>query len=321
MPSPPRPHDHALDPSAGTTAGGLERSLGWASVGLGLPALLAPGRVAEAVGVRPTDGTTALLRGVGVQELQVAAGLIARPRPLLSQWSRVAGDAAHLFLLAAAAGSGNSDRRRVHRTMALVGGITLLDVVAAVRLGRRSSAPPLRAATAITIRRSPEDVYGYWRDFTNFPSFMHHLESVEELDAQRSRWVAKAPAGRTVSWDAEITREEPNELLAWRSLKGATVANRGEVRFTRAPKGQGTEIFVELHYAPPAGRLGAAIAGVFGEHPNQQLADDLRRLKQVLETGEVVRSDAIPDGTRVQRQLHLHQRPAQPMGAEGNGAR
>lgn len=251
MPSPPSSSEALRNSAPPASAGAVERGLGWASVGLGLPALLAPERVARTIGVRPTGGTTSLLRGIGVQELQVAAGLITRPRPVLSQWSRVAGDVAHLALLAAAAGTRDSDRTRVHRTMALVGGITLVDTVAALRLIRRTAPQPLRAASTITIRRAPEEVYGYWRDFANLPAFMYHLESVDVIDEHRSRWVAKAPAGRSVHWDAEITEETPNELLAWRSLKGATVPNEGVVRFRPAPRGQGTEVFVELAYAPP----------------------------------------------------------------------
>jgi uncharacterized membrane protein len=112
----------------------------------------------------------------------------------------------------------------------------------------------------------------------------------------RSHWVAKAPGGRTVEWDAELTHDVPNRLLAWRSLPGATVPNEGRVRFATAPGGRGTELHVEMSYDIPGGRAGRAVARLLGEDPAQQVRDDLRRAKQVLETGEVTRSDAVPAG-------------------------
>jgi uncharacterized membrane protein len=118
-----------------------------------------------------------------------------------------------------------------------------------------------------------------------------------------------------VSWEAEIIDDQPGQRLAWRSLPGAQVANEGDVRFVPAPGDRGTEVRVTLRYSMPGGRLGHLAARVTGEHPRQQLEDDLRRFKQVVETGEVVRSDSAPEGFRAGRQLH--HRPGQPMtGAE-----
>ena len=115
---------------------------------------------------------------------------------------------------------------------------------------------------------------------------------VGSADERRSRWVAKAPAGKTVQWEAETTADRPNELIAWRSLPGAQVYNAGTVRFQPAPGGRGTEVRVELEYDPPFGKLGSKVAMLFREEPGQQIADDLRHLKQVLETGEILFSDA-----------------------------
>jgi uncharacterized membrane protein len=137
-----------------------------------------------------------------------------------------------------------------------------------------------------------EEVYGFWRDFANLPRFMRHLESVQVHDDGRSHWVAKAPAGRTVEWDAETTEDRPNELIAWRSLPGADVRNSGSVAFAPAPGGRGTEVRVTLEYDPPLGKLGSKIAMLFREEPGQQVYDDLRHFKQVMETGEIVFSDA-----------------------------
>jgi uncharacterized membrane protein len=158
----------------------------------------------------------------------------------------------------------------------------------------------------ITINRSANEIYAFWRDFENLPRFMSHLESVQETEGQRSHWKAKAPAGMTVEWDAEIIDDTPGERISWRSLEGADVPNAGSVRFKPATGGRGTVVTVEIEYQPPGGALGAAIAKLFGEEPQQQVSDDLRIFKQVMETGEVVRSDATIHGP------HLAQRPAQP---------
>jgi uncharacterized membrane protein len=170
----------------------------------------------------------------------------------------------------------------------------------------------MQAKTAITIKRPVEEVYRYWRDLTNLPSFMIHLESVEPAEGGRTHWTANAPAGRTVEWDAEVVEDTPNQRIAWRSLEGSQVANSGSVSFTPAPGEGGTEVRVELSYDPPGGALGKVVAKLFGEEPQQQVTDDLRRLKQVLETGEVVLSEGSPEGTRFARLAK--QRPAQPVG-------
>lgn len=143
----------------------------------------------------------------------------------------------------------------------------------------------VKVEKSITINKSPEELYRFWRNFENLPRFMDHLESVKTMGDKRSHWVAKAPAGTTVEWDAEIFNEKENEMIAWRSLEGADVDNVGSVHFRLAPGGRGTEIKVSLKYDPPGGVVGAAIAKLFGEEPSQQIEEDLRRLKQVMETG------------------------------------
>lgn len=150
----------------------------------------------------------------------------------------------------------------------------------------------------ITIGKPAEELFAFWRNFQNLPQFMRHLVSVEIIDTTRSRWTAKAPAGRTVEWEAEIINEKPNELIAWKSLPGADVANAGTVLFTRAPGNRGTIVTVELDYAPPAGPLGAMIAKMFGEEPGIQVDEDMHRFKQLMETGEISRSDAQPAGRK-----------------------
>ncbi len=158
----------------------------------------------------------------------------------------------------------------------------------------------------ITVNASPEAAYTRWRDLERLPTFMYHLESVRADGDGRTHWVAKAPAGTTVEWDAEITDDVPGMLIAWRSLDGASVDNSGAVRFSPAPAGRGTEINVEIRYSPPGGAVGSLVAKLFGEEPNQQISDALRRFKQLLETGEIARSDGSPLGTRTQNQMHQH---------------
>jgi uncharacterized membrane protein len=136
---------------------------------------------------------------------------------------------------------------------------------------------------AITINRSPEELYRFWRNLENLPSVMSHLKSVTFVDEKRSHWVAKGPLGTTVGWDAEIHTEKPNELLSWRSLAGANVDTAGSVHFSRAPGGGATEVRVMLKYNPPGDKLGATLAKLFGEAPEQQIEEDLFRFKQRME--------------------------------------
>ena len=144
----------------------------------------------------------------------------------------------------------------------------------------------IKVTHAVTINQPSEALYTFWRDFTNLPQIMDHLESVTVQDSTHSHWVAKAPLGRTVEWNAEIINEKPGELIAWRSLPGADVDSAGSVQFKPAPVGRGTEVRVELSYLPPAGKIGAVVARLLGEEPKKQLDDDLRHFKQLMEAGE-----------------------------------
>ena len=140
----------------------------------------------------------------------------------------------------------------------------------------------VRVDERIVLNRPRSEVYRFWRNLENLPRFMDHLESVTVLDEEQSHWVAKGPAGTRVEWDAVIHNEIPNELIAWRSLEGSEVNNAGSVHFAPTENGD-TEVRVVLRYDPPAGRMGAAVAWLFGEEPSRQVAEDLRRLKQVVE--------------------------------------
>jgi len=150
---------------------------------------------------------------------------------------------------------------------------------------------------AVTIDKPPEELYRFWHNFENLPRFMRHLESVRSSGG-RLHWVAAGPLGRNVSWDAEIVEDRENELISWRSLPGSQIENQGATRFQASPEGRGTEVRVELMYRPPAGRLGAAFATLFGEEPEQQIREDLRRFKELMEAGEIATTDGQPHGRR-----------------------
>ena len=154
----------------------------------------------------------------------------------------------------------------------------------------------IKVEKSVTINRSPEELYRFWRNFENLPRFMNHLESVHVTGETRSHWVAKAPAGTTVEWDAEIYNEHENELIAWRSLPGADVDSAGSVHFKPATTGRGTEVRVSLKYDPPGGIIGAYVAKLFGEEPSQQVQEDLRRFKQLMETGETPTTEGQSSG-------------------------
>ena len=282
----------------------VARGLGWFSIGLGLAECAAPRSVARMIGLRDDDTNRNTLFACGVREIASGIGILMGDRPVVPVWARVGGDVMDLAFLGRALRSDRSEKNRVAAATAAVLGVTLLDVMTGRSLGAESSAargasrPGIEVREQITIGKPPEELYRFWRDFQNLPRFMEHLESVRVLDDRRSRW------------EAEITTDVPNERISWRSVGEADVPNFGTVRFLRAPGDRGAEVQVELRYDPPGGKLGAVVAKLFGEEPSLQVKSDLRRLKQVMETGEVVHSDA---------SIHRGMHPAQPSGASANG--
>jgi uncharacterized membrane protein len=276
----------------------IARGLGWFSIGLGLAEIAAPRRLAKLIGVRGDH--SGLLRMLGARKITSGIGILTGRQPNANwMWSRVGGDAIDLALLGAAFRSRKSNRNKLAMATAAVAGVTALDAICSQRLSRLNGARGagvIRVAQAVTINRSPEEIYRYWRDFQNLPRFMKHLESVRATGDRRSHWVAKAPAGRTVEWDAEITEDRPNELIAWRSLEGADVDTVGYVRFERAPGGRGTVVKVEMRHSPPAGMVGATVAKLLGEGFEWEIKNDLRRFKQLMEVGEIITTEGQPAG-------------------------
>jgi uncharacterized membrane protein len=148
----------------------------------------------------------------------------------------------------------------------------------------------VKVERSVTIDRPRAELFAFWRNFQNLPRFMEHLVSVRVDSPTRSHWQAKAPAGRTVEWDAEIVNEVPDEIIAWKSVGEPDVSNAGAVNFSDAPGGRGTVVRVTLDYEPPAGRVGAILSHFFSEEPDRQIREDLRKFKQLMETGEITTS-------------------------------
>ncbi|MGY1706130.1 SRPBCC family protein [Geodermatophilus sp. SYSU D00697] len=281
------------------------------SAALGVPQVARSADFARSLAVGDAPRHRAVTELVGVGELVAAAGLLGRPHPAWL-WGRVCGDALDLSLMRTALR--HHDGRGLRRSVLAMAGlvVTAVDVyAAATRTIRKGTATPMELTSATTVTRPPEEVYAFWRQLDRLPTFMAHLDEVRATNAHRSHWKASAPFGRSVEWDAETTDDVPGQRIAWRSLDGADVPNSGQVDFVPAPGGRGTEVHVTLTYELPGGALGKAVAKYFGEEPSQQLDDDLRRFKQVLETGEVIRSDGAPRGKQAREEFPQH--PARPL--------
>ena len=294
------PYQRMANADRGTGGESLADFLGVFSIGLGLAQVLAPEGMSKLCGIKDAEGNRPLMRALGAREISHGIAILSRQQPEKAVWSRVAGDALDLALLGKVMANPENSRGRALFATANVLAVTALDVMAARQLSMQPKTVAnegadqgiIRTKRSITVNRPPEQVYGFWRDFQNLPQFMRHLESVTVTNDRRSHWVAKAPAGQTVEWDAETLEDRPNELISWRSMPDADVYNAGTVRFHPAPGGRGTEVRVDLEYKPPLGKLGSKVAMLFREEPGQQVMDDLRHFKQVMETGEILFSDA-----------------------------
>jgi len=143
----------------------------------------------------------------------------------------------------------------------------------------------IRVEDSILIERSAGELYHFWRNFTNLPQFMPHLKSVEVYEGNRSHWTVEGPAGTTVQWDAEVINDQPNELIAWRTVEGSVVDHAGTVRFRPTPDGSATMVEVVFEYAPAGGAVGAAVVRLFGRAPEKQVRESLERLKAVFSGG------------------------------------
>jgi uncharacterized membrane protein len=149
---------------------------------------------------------------------------------------------------------------------------------------------------SVTINRPIEELYRFWRNLENLPHFMPHLVSVERVTDTLSRWRARGPGGKVVEWNAEIINEVPNKVIGWRSIEGSDVVSAGSVHFEDAGPGRGTLVRVRMQYSPPGGKVGAAVARLLGRDAATEIREDLRRFKQLVETGEVPTTHGQPRG-------------------------
>jgi uncharacterized membrane protein len=206
------------------------------------------------------------------------------------QWASLIGGSALVLY-------GLSRRSLKGALLALAGGGLVYRTVAEQQ-NTTDMSQSIKVEKTLTINRKPQELYQFWHNFENLPTFMKHLKSVKIYDQKRSHWIANAPLGNSVEWDAEIINDQENYLIAWTSVEGADVDNSGFVRFQPAVGGRGTEVKVVMELNPPGGSLGATVAKLFGEAPEQQIGDDLRRFKQLMETGEIATTEGQAVGSR-----------------------
>lgn len=285
----------------------LTQFLGWFSIGLGLAEVVAPQAVARLIGVDEDEHST-LLRAYGVRELAAGVGILTRPKPTYWMWNRVIGDAVDLASLGRAMRSPDTNKTKLTAATLAVLGVTALDILCSVSLTSESNPAAghdegswtlpqpgdgmQQLTGVVTVNKPVEEVYAFWKDPQNLPQFMDSLESVRITSGRRSHWTAKGPAGLTVEWDAETISDNPNEMIMWSSVDESEVVNMGTVRFSPAVGGRGTEVSLEMEFKPKGGIVGEKIAKFFAAIPKTQLRNDLRRFKQLIELGEIVKSDS-----------------------------
>ncbi|HJT88923.1 MAG TPA: SRPBCC family protein [Bryobacteraceae bacterium] len=275
----------------------LARGLGWFSIGLGALEVLAPRLTASLAGTRNHRG---LLRFYGMREIAAGAGILTQSQRAPWLWARVGGDILDLASLAGALGSRRNQRGKTIFSMGAVAGVTALDVMCAWQLTQAGELPgrgTKRAEANLLVNRPPAECYRFWRRFEDLPRFMSYLQSVRADGDRRSHWVARGPGNTRIEWDAELVDDVPDRRISWRSLPGSDLFLAGSVEFEPAPGERGTIVRVQMEYGHPAQALGG-LASLIGRHPEQMIHKDLRRFKQVMETGEVLTTEGQPAGRR-----------------------
>lgn len=281
----------------------LARGLGWFSIALGAAEIAMPRLLARGIGIEPSATTSLVTRLAGAREIAAGIAVLMAPRSPWPLWARVAGDAVDLALLGLASARRTSGLR-LAGAVAAVGGVTALDVVASLQAHKTQVHANRPVMFSVTIAKPAKEVYDRFRDFSRLPEFMDYLEEVTVTGA-RSHWVAKPIVGdKTIAWDAEIVEDIPGQVIAWRSIEGSLISTRGRVTFATPPGNpEATEVRVEMQLGVKGIGPSATLAKVFGK---PQIKGDLRRFKQVMETGEVLLSDAT-----VTRKPHVAQ-PSEP---------
>lgn len=285
----------------------LANGLGWFSIGLGLAEIATPNLVAKLIGVTNNQKTRKVLRFYGARELAAGVGILSQDNPSGWLWARVAGDVVDVSSLCKAMTENGNDRGKGIATAAAIVGVTLADVYCANQLSngsgnsedRASASKPI--AASIIIARNQSEVYDFWRDFRRLPQLFDRLDSVQTFGDRQSHWKLKVLMGQSLEWDAEITDDQPNSRIAWRSLS-TSVPHSGQVRFEPATGNRGTTVRVEIR----SEGLGTTLGKLFGIVPEQQVKIAVHNLKQLLETGEVAKSDA-----SIHRGMHAAYPPKQ----------
>ncbi len=294
----------------------LANGLGWFSIGLGLASIATPKAVANLIGIKDDGKTRTVLQLCGARELAAGFGILSQSNPSGWLWARVAGDVFDISSLCKAMTTDDNDRGKGMATAAALIGVTCADVYCAQQLSNGNDKSQSRTtdtssiAASIIIARDRNEIYGFWRDFTRLPEIFDRLDSVRTFDNGRSHWKLALPMGRSLEWDAEITDDQPNSRIAWRSVS-SSAPHSGEVRFEPATGNRGTKVRVEIR---PEG-LGTSFGKLLGLVPEQHVKIALHNLKQLLETGEIVKSDA-----SIHRGMHAARPPQQYVGA-GEGLR
>lgn len=271
----------------------LAVGIGWFSAAVGLMQLIAPRKFSKVTGVSSHPRFT---RFLGARNFLIGGAILTRSNPVKCVHAKVASDAMDLALLSGALCAGPKSRGRLASTLGVAAGVTALDMYCGVQLSKGKAERAIRFGRSITVNRGADELYGRWRNLEDLPDYMSHLQAVFVTGPTTSHWISKAPAGTRIEWDAELVEDRPNEYIAWRSLPGALVENSGSVTFEPATGNRGTIIRVEMEYVPPAGHLGAIAAKIFGQDPRRQIAVDLMRFKQKIETGEIARTCGQPMG-------------------------
>ena len=288
----------------------LAQGLGWFSIGLGAAQILAPEAMSRLVGVSDADGNKGLMRFLGVREISAGIGLLMDPKPTGFTAARVAGDTMDLALLVKTMANPENNRARALLATAVVAGVGLLDAYATeqlkvttpkVEVAKQSDG--LRVKKSVTVNRPVEEVYAHWRNFENLPQFMKHLDSVQNIGENTSRWSAGSSQGMSVHWDVQLVEDQPNKLLSWRTIGISDITGHGRVEFTPAPGNRGTEVRAVIEYQVPGGAVGNRLARIFRDVPGVKVENQLNIFKQIMELGEEVRSDS---------SIHKGPHPAQP---------
>jgi uncharacterized membrane protein len=278
----------------------LTKFLGWFSIGLGVAEVVAPRMIARISGTRDHG---ALIRAYGLREIAVGAGILTKQDPGPWLWARVAGDVVDLASLAG--GSRRGGRIATAGAIAAVAGVTALDIISAQRETSPERAVPKaahdteRAEASVVIRRSPDECYQYWRDEENFPRFVSEVRSVQRTGGKKSHWVAGFEGStHTIEWDSETNEDPAQRRITWQTLPESRIYISGAATFEPAPGNRGTIVRVQMDFDHPGRTLTSPASRMLGKHPEQILYKSLRRLKQLLEVGEVITTEGQPAGRR-----------------------